>query len=482
MLNFYFQQQYLNDDKIEHLVYLISKNNIENKSICIPNTNIEISFNTKDELSEAIPIGLRKYLHICKYKNDDKNNIIKDIAKIINKIAKSDNPKITILIDDYDNDKNFLRQIIDGIFLGTYRFDKYISKQKQNVFDVNFANISKEKLEDIIYISKIIYDSVKFARDLANDTAEALTPKSFVEVASQILNQSCENIEIEIYNHHKLKEKGLNGILTVGKGSANKPFLLIATYNGDKNNDKIYTLVGKGITFDSGGYSIKDTDNMLEMKADMSGAAVALSTMVAVAKLKLPINLKIYIPLAENLISGNSYKPSDIIKMYNGKTVEVVNTDAEGRLILADALTLACEDKPELIIDLATLTGAVVIALGMNYAGVFSNNQKYLEHLKNISQQTNEKIWELPLAKEYNELLKSKIADIKNIGSKCGGAITAALFLNHFFNNQTNWIHLDIAGPSFPNEFGPNTKDTMTGFGVRLLVYFLLDLANQKED
>ncbi|MCX7985281.1 MAG: leucyl aminopeptidase, partial [Bacteroidetes bacterium] len=179
----------------------------------------------------------------------------------------------------------------------------------------------------------------------------------------------------------------------------------------------------------------------------------------------------------ENVISGESYKPSDIIKIYNNKTVEVLNTDAEGRLILADALAYASEKNPELIIDLATLTGAVVTALGLGYAGIFSNDNDFLQQILEISKQTNEKLWHLPLPDEYKQLLESDIADLKNLGGSWGGAITAALFLKNFINKNQKWIHIDIAGPSFPNEFGPNTQKTMTGFGVRLLVDFFQNIS-----
>ncbi|HOJ36946.1 MAG TPA: leucyl aminopeptidase family protein [Ignavibacteriales bacterium] len=475
MISFQFKYKTVKDT-YEYLVYICDEKSINNKEIHIPEISFNYTFNNKEEIKNLLPIGIKRQLKVLSYANNDKYSVINGISNFISSINNDSN--VIIYLNDFSKDKEFLRQLVEGIFLGSYKFDKYLSEKKEKNLIISFINLEEDKLKQLINISKVIYDCVKLARDLSNEIPDVLTPKSFVDTALSEIGKSYNKIQTEIYNYKKLQELGFNGILTVGKGSKNKPFLLVASYKGIENSDKFYALIGKGITFDSGGYSIKPYDSMPEMKADMSGAAVALATFLAVERLKLPINLKIYIPLAENLVSGSAYKPSDIIKMYNGKTVEVVNTDAEGRLILADALSFVSEQNPELIIDLATLTGAIVVALGMNYSGVFSNNNEYFDKLSDISKRTNEKIWQMPLAEEYSELLKSDIADMKNLGDRWGGAITASLFLKNFIKDGTKWIHIDLAGPSFPNQFGPNTKNTMTGYGVRLLTYFFMNLNN----
>jgi leucyl aminopeptidase len=242
-----------------------------------------------------------------------------------------------------------------------------------------------------------------------------------------------------------MESMGLNGIVSVGKGSQNPPKLIILEYHGSTGDRRPYLLVGKGVTFDTGGISLKDSDKMDEMKFDKCGGCNVVAIMKAVASLKLPINVVGIIPSVENMPSSTSYRPGDIIKMYNGKTVEVLNTDAEGRLILADALAFGIASyNPKAVIDLATLTGACIIALGTNVAAVIGTNKKFIDELHKVSDRTSEKIWELPLYEEFNEQIKSSIADIKNIGGRPGGAITAAAFLSNF-TNDIPWIHIDIA-------------------------------------
>jgi leucyl aminopeptidase len=275
-----------------------------------------------------------------------------------------------------------------------------------------------------------------------------------------------------------MESMGLNGIVSVGKGSQNPPKLIILEYHGSTGDRRPYLLVGKGVTFDTGGISLKDSDKMDEMKFDKCGGCNVVAIMKAVASLKLPINVVGIIPSVENMPSSTSYRPGDIIKMYNGKTVEVLNTDAEGRLILADALAFGIASyNPKAVIDLATLTGACIIALGTNVAAVIGTNKKFIDELHKVSDRTSEKIWELPLYEEFNEQIKSSIADIKNIGGRPGGAITAAAFLSNF-TNDIPWIHIDVAGTAWTHEGtyerSYNPKGA-TGFGVRTIVKLLME-------
>jgi leucyl aminopeptidase len=274
---------------------------------------------------------------------------------------------------------------------------------------------------------------------------------------------------------------GLNGIVSVGKGSKNPPKLIVLKHSGGSNSQKPYLLVGKAVTFDTGGISLKPGDKMDEMKYDKCGGCAVLGILKAVALLGLKLNVIGIIPSVENMPSSSSYKPGEIITMYNGKTVEVLNTDAEGRIILADAIAYGISKyQPKAIIDLATLTGAAIIALGANVAALVGSDEQLIAKLIQISKKTGEKIWELPLFEEHHEQIKSSIADIKNIGGRPGGAITAAAFLSNF-TNEVPWIHLDIAGTAWTQdgtyEKSYNPKGA-TGFGVRTLIKFLIDRSN----
>jgi leucyl aminopeptidase len=275
-----------------------------------------------------------------------------------------------------------------------------------------------------------------------------------------------------------MKDIGLNGLVSVGSGSINSPKLIVIEYNGGKKEDKPILLVGKAVTFDSGGISLKPSEKMEEMKFDKCGGVNVIAIMKSLSLLKIRNNVIGIIPAVENMPSNSSYRPSDIINMYNGKSVEVLNTDAEGRLILADALTFGIKQyNPKLIIDMATLTGACIIALGTNVAGIIGNDEKLIKKIIDTSKITDEKLWELPLFEEYHDQIKSKNADIKNIGGRAAGAITAAAFLSNFVENIP-WVHLDIAGTAW-NQEGSLTKSYnppgATGFGIRTIIKFIMN-------
>ena len=269
----------------------------------------------------------------------------------------------------------------------------------------------------------------------------------------------------------------MGGLLAVGAGSKNPPRFIICSYSSGEKTGKRkpyhIVLVGKGLTFDSGGISIKPASGMGEMKADMSGAAVVAGTIISAAKLKLPVDITIVIPAAENMPSGSAMRPGDIVVTSSGKTIEVDNTDAEGRVVLADALHYASKLHQDVVIDLATLTGACVVALGEHVAGLFTKDDTLADGLYTAGQKTFDRLWRMPLWDSYNPLITSDVADVKNVGGRWGGAITAAKFLENWTKDIKSWAHLDIAGPAFPNSSTNYTKTFMTGFGVRLLIEFI---------
>lgn len=372
--------------------------------------------------------------------------------------------------------------IIEGIILSQYKFNLY-KKNDKNITDIKdvFIAIHKDenysKYVELLKSTIIICDSVKRARDLSNMPACDLNPITFSDEVKK-LAKTC-GVKITVLKKKDIEAKKMGGLLSVGAGSEIPPRFVILEYNLDNLEYDTIVLVGKGITFDSGGISLKPSQKMGEMKMDMSGAAAVVSTIEAVSKLRLPLRIIGLIPLAENMPSGSSLKPGDIITISNGLTVEIDNTDAEGRLILADALTYATKYKPKLIIDLATLTGACVVALGHIVAGIMGNEKKYIDELKLSGNITNERVWELPLYDEYDELIKSDVADLKNVGGRWAGAITAGMFLKHFIDNFP-WVHIDIAGPAIIENETDYIPKGGSGFGVRLLVDFLNNWVNNR--
>jgi leucyl aminopeptidase len=314
---------------------------------------------------------------------------------------------------------------------------------------------------------------VFIARDLVNEPPSVATARFLGERAQRYCRG--RGLTVEVWNKKKIESMKLAGLLAVNRGSLEEPRFIRIHYKPAGKPKKKVALIGKGITFDSGGLSLKPSKSMETMKLDMAGGAAVIATMSCLPRLGLNVEVTGYVPTTDNLPGHNAQKPGDIICYLNGKTIEVLNTDAEGRLILADALALAAQQKPDYMINLATLTGACMTALGTQVGGLFSNSQPLADHLLRCSRDTGEKLWQLPLVKEYKELIRSSVADMKNIGGAHGGAITAALILQEFVGN-TPWAHLDIAGPAFAesdNALGPKGG---TGFGVRTLVKFLSTL------
>ncbi len=375
------------------------------------------------------------------------------------------------------------RSMAEGIYFGSYRYDEFVTDSenerpaslKVELIDPDGAKI--RKLNAGLSNGVIVGKAQSYARTLANRPANVMTPAALAAAARKLARES-KNLSCTVFDEKQLAAKGMGGVLAVGSGSKNPPRLVALKYSPGGRAARgrpTVALVGKAITFDSGGLSIKPAANMGEMKLDKTGGISVLATMKAVAELKLPVNVLGLIPAAENLPSGTSYRPGDIITTYSGKTVEVQNTDAEGRLILCDALSYAVRQNCDVIIDMATLTGACRVALGKYMAALMSNDNRLSKQLQKAAEESGEKLWPMPSGDEYAEEMKSKIADLKNIGSKWGGACTAAAFLRQFVADK-KWAHLDIAGVEVFEQATEFTAEGSSGFGVRLLTTYLTNL------
>lgn len=362
----------------------------------------------------------------------------------------------------------------EAIKLSLYKFDKYISEERNGVSlsKVTFQTLNRNstQIADGIRDGESIADATIHARNLANAPGNEIFPETLAKDAQKLGRQL--HFSVTVFGKQKIQQLGMGGVYNVSKGSEKEPRFIILEYGKKYASKGTIALVGKGVTFDSGGISIKPSANMAEMKMDMSGAAAVIGTFHAVAKLKIQKHLVGLIPSVENMPSGTSVKPGDIIRHYNGKTSEVDNTDAEGRLILADALSYAKKFRPDVVIDLATLTGAVVVALGHYATGMMGNDEPIMNALTRAGEKTYERVWQLPMFDEYENLIKSDIADVKNVGGRWAGAITAGWFLKKFIGNY-KWVHLDIAGTAILESGQEYTPKGGSGVGVRLLVEFL---------
>lgn len=375
--------------------------------------------------------------------------------------------------------ENFGQAAAEAMILANYSFSKYLSEErKEKIKQLNLVVVKCNKSEDVLdksmQIGKVIAENTNFVRDLVNEPAEVVTPEYMENIARKIAND--KKMQIKVLNKQELQKLGMNALLGVSKGSDLAPKLVILEYKN--GSGKATALVGKGITFDSGGYNLKPTKYIEEMKQDMAGAAAVLGTMKAVAELGLKKNLIGVMPLCENMVNGSAQRPGDIVKAYNGKTIEIGNTDAEGRLILADALAYT-EDKykPEVMIDLATLTGACVVALGYYAAGMVSKDKKLISELVKSGEQSGDCVWELPFYDGYQDWMDGSISDLNNVAVKGkgyeAGAVTAGVFLSKFVK-KSKWAHLDIAGTAYWSVDGDYLSKGATGSGVRVLMYWLL--------
>lgn len=371
-----------------------------------------------------------------------------------------------------------LAAVVEGLELGHYVFDVYQKPKTAPIKKaiVGVSSISQE-LRRTLRKAVVTSEAVYFARDIQNKKSDDVYPESFAQTAREVAKE--HDLKITVFDEKRIKKEGLNLLEAVGRGSATPPRLVIMEYKGNPKSKDTTALVGKGITFDTGGINLKPSDpraGIHEMHLDMSGAGVTLATVQAVATLKLPVNLLAVMPLAENAIGKEAYKPGSILKAYNGKTVEVGNTDAEGRLVLADAMAYVAKNyKPTRMVDFATLTGLMLFFFGGHVAGVVSNHDDLADALFDAGERTYERLWKLPLYDEYRQDVKSAAADVSNTGAMYGGSITAGAFLENFVG-KTPWAHVDIAGTGInaaDHDYWPKGG---TGFGVRLMIDYFSSL------
>ncbi|MFO7576892.1 MAG: leucyl aminopeptidase [Pelovirga sp.] len=370
-----------------------------------------------------------------------------------------------------------VQAITEGLLLADYRFDRYLTadrpdqpKALEQVSLLCADAGGSDTFADAVSAAEAICAGTCLARDLVNAPGNLKSPEYLALQAVAMAEQN--RIKARLLDRRQMERLGFGALLGVARGSSRPPYLIVLEYQGAAAGTAPIALVGKGVTFDSGGISLKPADKMDEMKMDMGGAAAVLGTMLAAARLQLPINLVAVIPAVENMPSGDAIRPGDILTSLSGKTIEVLNTDAEGRLILADALTYVERFKPRTVIDLATLTGACIIALGNQAAAVLGNDERLISKLRKAGERSGERLWQLPLWDEYASQIKSDFADVKNTGGRPAGTITAAAFLQKFAD-QYSWAHLDIAGMAWEDRGTPGRPRGGTGFGVRVLIDYL---------
>jgi len=432
----------------------------------------------KNEAINSIDISDKKKCFVIKIKNKYESYYFEEIgATFFTYIKKFKNiNSIDIYADSLNENKDklvkYFSEFIFGFNLKSYTFNKYktLDKEKSNS-KINSKIITsyKNNIENNYKYYDAIKEGVFLTRDLVSEPPNVLSPKAYVQ---EIKKLSKLGLKVKAYNEQELKKLGLNALIGVGLGSANETYLVTIEWNGKKQSKRNpLAFVGKGVCFDTGGISLKPAKFMEEMKYDMAGSAVVVGLLKSFALRKAKINAVGVVGLVENMPGSNAQRPGDIVKSYSGKTIEILNTDAEGRLVLADALSFTEKKyKPKFIIDLATLTGAIIVSLGEEYAGLFSNNDELSNNIFKASENVNEKVWRLPLHKNYDKLMDSTVADVQNINYAGGaGSITAAQFLQRFITNKTPWAHLDIAGMAFSKKAANLNPGGATGFGVRLL-------------
>lgn len=389
------------------------------------------------------------------------NNIIREnTAKAIKKCIEL---KAKTVAFDITTDQMFGMPIISGSFIANYNFDKYKTKKEHRIEELYLSNVSQH-----IEHAKYVAEAVEFARDLANEPAQYATPQRLAELAL-----SFDGLDTRVFEKEQIKKMGMGAFYAVSKGSEEPPKFIHMRYSSPTPLKRI-AIIGKGICFDSGGLDIKPASSMLTMKDDMSGAACILGIMKVLSKFKPDIEVHGIIAACENMPGAEAYKPGDILTAKNGKTIEVDNTDAEGRLTLADALCYACDLEVDEIIDIATLTGACMVALGNAASGIMGNDSEFINQIIKMGSLCGEKFWELPMWQEYRDNMKSDVADMKNTGTRYGGASSAGMFLKEFVKDDIKWAHLDVAGTAFlespHKEFGKGA----TGVGVRTILNYIL--------
>lgn len=389
---------------------------------------------------------------------------------------------VSVAIDIFEapkfKNKDTIQAIAEGAILGLYQFNQYKTPNKAaKTIEALVISVSDNKkvktYQRYADNAVIIAESVNFAKDLVNHPACYLTPDKLAWYAKQVAGNF--NLDIRILDEKDMQERGMAALLSVARGSNEEPKCIVIKYIGDESNEQLLALIGKGVTFDSGGISLKPSENMGAMKGDMAGGASVIATMSVIGQIKPKINVVGIIPCVENMPSGHALKPGDVVRSMSGKTIEIISTDAEGRLLIADAITYAKKMGATHLVDIATLTGACVVALGDIASGVIGNDTGLCDILLTAAAKSGEKMWLLPSFDEYNEQIKSDIADLKNSGGRMAGVITAGLFIGAFADN-TPWVHIDIAGTSTSNKIAGYCQKGATGVGVRTLVQLAIDM------
>jgi leucyl aminopeptidase len=459
----------------------VSKNNFVNS---IKKSVVECDFNGKKNETITAIINGRVILYGLGKEENFEDCAMERIGYEVFETLKSAKTKnVTCIFSPKFDENGFALDkkeelqlsLIFGIQVATYSFDKYLTgekleNKKYRLENVTFLTNSVTKLQKIFDEKNIIIENMFFCRDLINEPANIIYPESFAKICKGLEKLG---VEVEVLGVKDMEKLGMGSLLAVGQGSDRESKMVILNYKGTNKKTKPIAIVGKGVTFDSGGLSLKPANAMETMKCDMSGAATVASVVRLLATRKAKVNVVGVMPLVENMPSGKAIKEGDIVKSMSGQTIEIMNTDAEGRMILADALYYtATKFKPQLIIDLATLTGAICVALGERYAGLFTNNDDLAKELRDAGKKVSENVWRMPMSKIggfYDEQIDSDIADMKNCGKREGGSITAAQFLQRFIDKHPKWAHLDIAATAFVENKGFLTKKYATGYGVRLL-------------
>ena len=421
-------------------------------------------------------LSSKKKIVLVSIKKDIKTFDIENLgAEFYGRVNYGKSSEYSINLDSLDSKlKSFLEHFLHGFKLKSYQFNKYKSKNEIRHITINVLGKRNKPSHYTQLKFKALEEGTFYTRDLVSEPGNILHPD---EYARRLKLLKKYGLKINIYDEKKLKKLGMNALLGVGQGSIRGSYLVTIEWNGAKNKSKPLAFVGKGVCFDTGGYSLKPAKFMEDMTYDMAGSAVVVGLMKNLALRKAKINAVGVVGLVENMVSGNAQRPGDIVKSFSGKTIEILNTDAEGRLVLADALTFTEKKfKPKFMIDLATLTGAIIVSLGSEYAGLFSNNDELSKKLLNAGEKVNEKLWRMPLHKNFDKLINSKNADMQNINYVGGaGSTTAAQFLQRFIINKTPWAHLDIAGMAFSKYGGALNSGGATGFGIRLLNQLIED-------
>jgi leucyl aminopeptidase len=415
-------------------------------------------------------INSKKTIFLVSIKKDLKTSDIESLGAKFHNYINYDKKNDYFVNSDTINSKieNFLGYFLHGLKLKSYEFNIYKSKKNKRLVSIDvIGNKNRISTQDQLRF-EALEEGTFFARDLVSEPGNVLHPDEYAKRLSALKKHG---LKINVYDDKKLKKLGMNALLGVGQGSIRGSYLVTMEWNGAKNKSKPIAFVGKGVCFDTGGISLKPAKFMEDMTYDMAGSATVVGLMKNLALRKAKINAVGVVGLVENMPGGNAQRPGDIVKSYSGKTIEILNTDAEGRLVLADALTFTEKKfKPKFMVDLATLTGAIIVSLGSEYAGLFSNDDKLSKQLLTAGEKVDEKLWRMPLHKNFDKLIDSKNADMQNINYVGGaGSTTAAQFLQRFILNKTPWAHLDIAGMAFSKYGGALNSGGATGYGVRLL-------------